>query len=80
MSSGVMKTDRKVLATILVSAFNQEPTKLVKAAEECLSLIPEGQGIWQAESAGLLPEHPKFNGKGALACSLSRLSSVVRQL
>ena len=72
--SGKMKTCKEALANIPADAPNQEPTKQSKDVEERLSLIPEGQNIWQAEEAGLLPDRLKLNVKGA------RLSQIYRRL
>lgn len=72
--SGVVKTCREALENIPQWAANQESTRQSKIVEERLSLIPEGQNVWQAEEAGLLPERLKLNVKGA------RLSQIYRRL
>ena len=72
--SGVMKTCAEALANIPESAANQERTAQSKHVQERLSLIPEGQNVWQAEDAGLLPDRLKLNVKGA------RLSQIYRRL
>ena len=71
---GVMKSCREALENIPASAANQERTKQSRHVEERLSLIPEGMNIWQAEEAGLLPEHLKLHVKRA------RLSQIYRRL
>ena len=72
--SGLMKTSSQALANIPKEAANQESTRQSKTVEERLSKIPEGWNVWQAEEAGLLPEHLKLNVKGA------RLSQIYRRL
>lgn len=72
--SGKMKTCKEALEGIPASAANQETTKQSKIVAERLAYIPEGQNVWQAEEAGLLPERLKLNVKGA------RLSQIYRRL
>ena len=72
--SGKMKTCKEALEGIPATAANQESTRQSKVVEERLKYIPEGQNVWQAEEAGLLPEHLKLNVKGA------RLSQIYRRL
>jgi DNA (cytosine-5)-methyltransferase 1 len=72
--SGIMKTCEEALRGIPAGAANQERTAQSKKVQERLSYIPEGQNVWQAEEAGLLPEELKLNVKGA------RLSQIYRRL
>lgn len=72
--SGIVKSCREALENIPHWAANQESTKQSRIVEERLSLIPEGQNVWQAEEAGLLPDRLKLNVKGA------RLSQIYRRL
>ena len=72
--SGKIKTCREALEGIPEWAANQEGTKQSRVVQERLSLIPEGQNVWQAEEAGLLPKRLQLNVKGA------RLSQIYRRL
>lgn len=72
--SGLMRTCEEALRDIPPTAANQETTRQTSQVVERLSLIPEGWNVWQAEEAGLLPNHLKLNVKGA------RLSQIYRRL
>lgn len=72
--SGIIRTCAQALRNIPADAANQEETRQSRTVVERLSLIPEGQNVWQAEEAGLLPDHLKLNVKGA------RLSQIYRRL
>lgn len=69
-----IRTCKEALEGIPASAANQETTKQSRVVEERLSYIPEGQNVWQAEEAGILPEHLRLNVKGA------RMSQIYRRL
>ena len=72
--SGVIRTCAEALRNIPSDAANQETTRQSRTVIDRLALIPEGQNVWQAEEAGLLPDHLKLNVKGA------RLSQIYRRL
>ena len=72
--SGLVRTCEEALRGIPEAAANQEMTRQSKVVEERLARIPEGWNVWQAEEAGLLPDHLKLNVKGA------RLSQIYRRL
>lgn len=71
---GRIRTCAEALENIPLSAANQETTRQTQTVVDRLALIPEGWNVWQAEEAGLLPEHLKLNVKGA------RLSQIYRRL
>lgn len=72
--SRVMKTCKEALANIPATAANQEQTRQSRDVAERLSLIREGENVWQAEERGGLPDRLKLNVKGA------RLSQIYRRL
>lgn len=72
--SGLMKSCEEALRNIPPNAANQDTTRQSAQVVERLKRIPEGWNVWQAEEAGLLPEHLKLNVKGA------RLSQIYRRL